>query len=68
MPVPDAVNVLSQADATVVQKAHVLVDELPSLVRCADVDALASAVPPPDPDSGPAVEAIRERLAGVDLA
>jgi tetratricopeptide (TPR) repeat protein len=42
------VNELAHADAKVVEKAVQAVVGLPSLDRCADVDALAAQIPPPD--------------------
>jgi tetratricopeptide (TPR) repeat protein len=43
-----AVDVLAHADETVTAKAVSLVAALPSLERCADLNALTAEVPPPD--------------------
>ena len=56
-----AVELLAHADTEVVRKAHVLVDELPELSRCADVDALASGMP------APASEDV-EKVASIEAA
>ncbi len=58
-----ALTLLARPDAEVLSKAHVLVDELPELSRCADVDALQKDVPPPDPSEADAVAAIETTLA-----
>ena len=42
-------NVLAEADATVVQKAHELTGGLRPLSRCADTKALTADVEPPGP-------------------
>ena len=60
----DAVtNVLAEADAGLVRRAHEVVAELPELSRCADVEALQADVPPPLPAQRPAVDAIAADLA-----
>ncbi len=58
-----AVDVLADATPTAVENAHELVDALPALSRCADVEALQTDVPAPDPDEVDAVAAIRADLA-----
>jgi len=64
-----AVTVLADADATVVEKAVQLVEALPSMDRCDDVERLEhmhQRVPPPeDPLVEQEVQALREQLAGV---
>ena len=58
------VDVLADADETVVQHAVKLVSGLPRHRRCDDVRALRAAVPPPeDPDIAQQVATMRERLA-----
>ncbi|MEM9460849.1 MAG: serine/threonine-protein kinase, partial [Myxococcota bacterium] len=58
------VDELAQADAAVAQKAVTAVASLPTLSRCADVDALAADVPPPeDPAVAQRVSALDEQLA-----
>jgi tetratricopeptide (TPR) repeat protein len=54
---------LVEADAEVVERAHELVDGLPALDRCADVEALRTGVEPPAPADVPAVQATQEALA-----
>ena len=54
---------LADADADVLANAHGLVDGLPGLQRCADVEALTAAVPPPSPDIAEGVAAQREAIA-----
>jgi tetratricopeptide (TPR) repeat protein/predicted Ser/Thr protein kinase len=58
-----AVDVLGDADAKVVHKAHELVGGLRPLSRCADVAALRADVEPPLPAEAAAVEEVRARLA-----
>lgn len=61
------VDVLSAADATTVKNAVAAVASLPSLSRCADVEALEAEVPPPeDPQAARAVAGLEERLAMVE--
>jgi len=64
-----AVTVLADADATVVEKAVQLVEALPAMDRCDDLERLEHMhrrVPPPDdPAVETEVEALREWLAGV---
>ncbi|MEM7157900.1 MAG: serine/threonine-protein kinase [Myxococcota bacterium] len=58
------VDVLADADATVVENAMKLVAALPGFGRCDDLPALRAAVPPPeDPDDARQVEVLREQLA-----
>jgi tetratricopeptide (TPR) repeat protein len=57
------VDVLSDATPTTVENAHEVVDGLPALLRCADVEALQADVPPPEPDEAEVVVAIRGDLA-----
>ncbi len=57
-------DVLLDADARVVTRAHQLVGGLPSLSRCAEVDALrADVAPPEDPEVAQSVEGAREQIA-----
>ena len=57
------VDALERLDAESVQHAESLVTALPSLERCADIEALQSTVPPPEPEDEPAVDAARASLA-----
>ncbi len=57
------VDLLARADAGVVEDAHALVESLPELDRCADVDALQAEVAPPRADEADRVDALRARLA-----
>jgi tetratricopeptide (TPR) repeat protein/predicted Ser/Thr protein kinase len=64
-------DVLSSADAGVVERAHLAVVSLSDPTRCDDVDALASGIDPPDPASRAAVEGVRAellKLAALDAA
>ena len=58
---------LVEADAEVIEHAHALVEDLPAIERCADVDALREGVePPPAEDAeavGRAIEALAEARA-----
>jgi tetratricopeptide (TPR) repeat protein/predicted Ser/Thr protein kinase len=57
------VEVLAEADETVVNKAVLAVLRLPSLERCADTDALTAEIPPPeDPEVAKRVAALNEQL------
>ena len=58
-----AVAVLVAADATVVRKAHEVVDGLPLLSRCGDLKSLRAAVEPPLADEAESVEEIRDTIA-----
>ena len=59
-------TVLAEADVAALARAHDLSRGLPSLERCADVEALSSEVAPPeDPAVADEVEQARERLAEV---
>lgn len=59
-------NVLADADPGVLARAHELLEGLPGLERCADVEALqAEVAPPEDPAVAAAVERAREHLAEV---
>ena len=59
------VDVLSAADAAVLEKAVQAADQLPPLSRCADTRALLAQSPPPDdPAVARAVDDLRTRLAG----
>ncbi len=61
--VRETVDVLAQADATVVSKALSAVEKLPALERCADVAALTAELPPPeDPELAKRVAELDERL------
>ncbi len=62
-----AVDLLAEADAKVVARAHRLLEGLPSLERCADVERLLAEVPPPtDPDVVAAVAEARTVLHRVN--
>jgi tetratricopeptide (TPR) repeat protein/tRNA A-37 threonylcarbamoyl transferase component Bud32 len=54
------VDVLAQADATVVMDAVQAVARLPDLDRCADVNALTAEIPPPEDDE------VAKRVAALD--
>ena len=56
-------QVLAEADAQTVQKAHELTGGLRPLRRCADVDALQAEVEPPLPGEAEAVAGVREHVA-----
>ncbi|MCA9689056.1 MAG: tetratricopeptide repeat protein [Myxococcales bacterium] len=57
------VDVLVTADAKVVERAAQAASSLPRIDRCSDVEALISAVPPPDdPQAAAAVAGIRAQL------
>ncbi len=57
------VDELAVADATVVENAVLAVTRLPMLSQCADMDALAAAIPPPaDPVVADRVAVLDERL------
>ncbi len=59
-----AIDLLGTADASVVENAVRLVDALPRLDACDDLDALRARVPPPDdPEVATAVDALRDELA-----
>ncbi len=57
------VAVLAEATPTVVQNAHQVVGGLPVLDACADVNALLSDVPAPDPSEAARVEEVRGHVA-----
>ena len=57
------VTVLEHADADVVAHADDAVAGLPSIERCADVDALQADVPPPLPSERDAVTRVEELIA-----
>jgi tetratricopeptide (TPR) repeat protein len=57
------VEVLADADEETVKRAYDLTGSLRSLARCADTDALAAEVEPPEPAEAEAVEQARARLA-----
>ena len=60
----DAVaGVLEGASPGVIERAHEIVDGLPDLDDCADLEALRSDVPPPSATQAPAVEEIRATIA-----
>jgi tetratricopeptide (TPR) repeat protein/predicted Ser/Thr protein kinase len=60
------VNVLSQGDASVVQRAVSASASLPELDRCADVDVLLAEIPPPeDPDAAHQALALRGEFAQI---
>jgi len=58
-----AASLLGHADADVLRKAHVLVDGLPDLSRCSDVDALRAEVSPPSSDEAEAVARVEAIVA-----
>lgn len=61
-------DVLAAADRQVVEKAVQLVASLPSLSRCADVEALQAEIPPPeDPGDAAQVEVARVLLTDADV-
>lgn len=62
-----ATNLLVDADARVVEKAQQVVGNLPTLERCANVEALGESLQPPNPRDAPAVEEIRVELARVNV-
>jgi tetratricopeptide (TPR) repeat protein len=63
------VELLAGADARAVEHAPELLDRLPALDRCDDLDALAQQLPPPDdPTVAAAVASARERLEVSDVA
>jgi len=63
------VDVLARADAEVVERAVQTVASLPTLSRCADVEALAAEIPPPeDPAVAERVEALDEQLIAATAA
>ena len=55
-------SLLAEPDGTLVETAVQLVDDLPSVDRCADAEALRAEVTPPDPELGAMVDAARARL------
>jgi tetratricopeptide (TPR) repeat protein len=54
---------LAHADGNVLSETDRLVAGLPSLERCADVDALQAGTPPPSPEVRDEVEALQARVA-----
>ncbi|MEM6996141.1 MAG: serine/threonine-protein kinase, partial [Myxococcota bacterium] len=58
-----AVRVLTEATSSTVGRAHRVVDGLPRLSRCADVERLLADVAPPSPGQAAAVAVIRADLA-----
>ncbi|MBL4685037.1 MAG: serine/threonine protein kinase [Nannocystaceae bacterium] len=58
-----AVSVLGSATVLAVENAHAVVDELPDLKTCADVEALQAEVTPPTANEATAVRTIRSSLA-----
>ncbi|MEM9460221.1 MAG: serine/threonine-protein kinase [Myxococcota bacterium] len=64
------VEVLADADDTVVEKAVQIVEALPSMDRCDDLAMLQRmrqrVLPPGDPQVAREVEALREQLAGIE--
>lgn len=58
------VDVLEEADGAIVEKTVELVEALPSIERCADLEALQAEAPPPeDPSTKAEVADLHERLA-----
>ncbi len=59
---------LSLGEPDVLDQAARAVADLPSIERCADVDALAKRTPPPDAAIAREVDAVRDALAGAQIA
>ena len=60
------VDVLSSLEGDEVSRASRIVDDLPDVGRCADLEFLGSVLPPPeDPETAAEVERIRDELAKV---
>jgi len=57
------VDVLAEADADTVEQASALVDSLPALEACEDVESLLSAYPAPTKEQRPSVQAAEAVLA-----
>jgi tetratricopeptide (TPR) repeat protein/tRNA A-37 threonylcarbamoyl transferase component Bud32 len=57
------VDVLADADAEVVRRAHTIVSKLPPLEHCADLEGLAAGIQPPRSEDTAAVERARVELA-----
>jgi tetratricopeptide (TPR) repeat protein len=60
--------ILADADARTVRAAHNLVEGLPALSRCADVELLTAEVEPPAPAEADDVAQLRDLLAQVRAA
>jgi tetratricopeptide (TPR) repeat protein/predicted Ser/Thr protein kinase len=59
-----ALDVLAETDATSVHKAVEVIEKLPPIAFCANVEALlAEVLPPEDPEIARQVSALRDRLA-----
>ena len=59
-----AVSVLAETDADSLDRAVDVVQKLPSIAYCADVEALAAEISPPEePDVAAAVEDIRDEMS-----
>ena len=56
-------DVLASADAEVVRRTTRVLDRLPPLSRCADLEALQKAVQPPPPEEAEAVDEVRALLS-----
>ena len=56
-------DVLGSADLEVVERVHDVLESLPPLARCADIETLQAGVEPADEDEADAVAEIERRLA-----
>ena len=54
---------LSQVDDETMKHVHRMIDNLPKLVRCSDVEMLEAELPPPDGEAAAAAEWLRVELA-----
>ncbi len=62
----ETVSVLTEATPTRLAQAVTLVESLPRLSRCDDLDALQAELPPPtDPQQALTVEALRDQIAQI---
>jgi eukaryotic-like serine/threonine-protein kinase len=61
------IGVLADATPAVVERVYELVDGLPSLARCSDLETLQAEVPPPDSGQAEAVAAIRTSLVEAEV-
>ena len=58
-----AVEQLTQADRSVVENAHHIIDALPAVATCGDIEALQSDIEPPRPDERERVDEVMALLA-----
>lgn len=63
-----AVDLLAEADATVVSRSHRVIAGLRPMTRCADIDALSAEVEPPEPRDAAAVDDARRLLLEASAA